>query len=879
MSSTPISSVALGPSGIVLDGHEEVMLCASLFYFRIPRELWRSRLEQVRSSGYRVIDVYLPWNFHELAPGEWDFSGRRDVGTFLDLAHELGLLVVARPGPYICSEWDGGSLPAWLGLDPELGVRQYEERYLAAVQRWFERAFGVLVPRQYGSGGSVVAVQLENELDFFDTHDRAGYVGRLRDLARCAGVRVPLIACAGQGDMVGATGGVSDVVPAFNFYPDDSSLWTEPEVRRYSALMADRDEPLLVTETNRRHLTLRRLLVSGAQLIAPYLQASGYNMGYTPSVGNWGDPAGLMTHDYDFGGFLSPTGEEREEMVQARVLSAVVTVLGGALAGARPVPAEAAYRTASPTSASPSRMLLDGGGSLLGVTNLGEKAGEVTIHGAVPVRVPLPAQTCLLVVQDLPLDRWGLDGTIRTASADLVGLDESGITLSAGSGSVIVLESATGERAETRLAAPVAGAVLETVVRAGDAEWTVRVIHPADVAPRGLAELGREHGQVGSDATCRDAAQSVAQWSAAPGLRVCEVEELAPEPLQMTSAPWSESVGVYRGRTHYEASVEGVRALLVEGASDIVDLTLDDVALPTLTPYGASTIVGVASASRLGATVETWGHSNFDDTRLPALRIGSLRGIGRVWSVVEVTDVGALWYVDGDDGYGTGQWAGEPAPIRGLGGWSSTRLGRSVTYRRSLDLDPTEHYALHLLGVRGSARVHHAGGSQTVSQQNPWVHIEPNSGGDVAVTIPHAPGTLSGAELLRLEAVEDWSVRPEPDRAIVARVLGATPVAPVNLPLRLLPGQEEVLDLELPPGGWSLRLDGDAVRVSVFGHGELLGRVWAGSEGVPRLTGGDPDRVWVPAAWNDGSVRLLVRGAAGGRTPTLTTIIATTSRE
>ncbi|NUQ90621.1 MAG: beta-galactosidase, partial [Glycomyces artemisiae] len=122
-------AVALDPTGLVLDGREEALLCASLFYFRLPRETWEARLAAVRATGYRAIDVYLPWNFHETAPGVWDFEGRRDVGAFLDLAHEAGLAVIARPGPYICSEWDGGALPAWLGLDPDLRVRQAEPRF------------------------------------------------------------------------------------------------------------------------------------------------------------------------------------------------------------------------------------------------------------------------------------------------------------------------------------------------------------------------------------------------------------------------------------------------------------------------------------------------------------------------------------------------------------------------------------------------------------------------------------------------------------------------------------------------------------------------------------------------------------------------------
>ena len=76
--STPTTvrtGVELDARGIRIDGWPELLLCASLFYFRLPREQWQARLEQVRASGYTCVDVYLPWNFHEVAPGRWDFDG------------------------------------------------------------------------------------------------------------------------------------------------------------------------------------------------------------------------------------------------------------------------------------------------------------------------------------------------------------------------------------------------------------------------------------------------------------------------------------------------------------------------------------------------------------------------------------------------------------------------------------------------------------------------------------------------------------------------------------------------------------------------------------------------------------------------------------
>ena len=61
---------------------------------------------------------YVPWNLHEPEEGVYDFGGgRRDFSMFLDLAgfltmaKEEDLLVIFRPGPYICAEWDFGGLP------------------------------------------------------------------------------------------------------------------------------------------------------------------------------------------------------------------------------------------------------------------------------------------------------------------------------------------------------------------------------------------------------------------------------------------------------------------------------------------------------------------------------------------------------------------------------------------------------------------------------------------------------------------------------------------------------------------------------------------------------------------------------------------------
>ncbi|MET7280603.1 beta-galactosidase [Kribbella sp. NPDC005582] len=810
------NTIRLDAQGIEIDGRPQVVLCASLFYFRLPREQWRARLAQVRASGYTCVDVYLPWNFHELAPGRWDFQGRRDVAAFLDLAQEAGLSVIARPGPYICSEWDGGALPAWLGLDPELQVRQNEPRFLAQVAAWFDQVLPILAARQHSAGGPVIMVQLENELDFFDCTDRPGYLTALRDLVLAHGITVPLIACAGQGDLFGATGDVAGVVPACNFYPDDDSPFIEEEVRRYHDVLAARDLPLLVTETNRRHRTLRRLLVSGATLIAPYLQSSGWNFGFTPSTGNWGDPGNFMSHWYDFGGYVSPTGQERPEYAEAQVLARVIDVLGP-----RPVVAAPAVEVVTdfPTSSAIGALALSDGGQVIAVPNLGTVDGYATVAG---VRVQVAAGSCPL----MPVGRPLAGHTLTLASADLVSATDGMLEFSSAVPVTVVIDDET-------VVVPVGG-------RTAVADLELVVVGPSEP----VHEVGEGHEIT-----------SVRRRSGQAPTVLAGAYELPPT---------LESLGVFRGRGTYNTTTDltGVEELLIAGAADIVDLVIDGEVLPSMVTYGAQRRIDVRELTGpvpIRATVEIWGHANFDDTRLPALRLGALRGLGSVWKVRAVRDISALWTV-------AGHWAGRPAPVRGLDGWSSTRGGERVTYTRVVDSPTTSALLLRGLQEPVFVRVDKAD-PVTVAAENPWLLL-PAGASQVAVTLPHdASRSGLGAELLTLEPVTEWACSVQDDELLTAFAVSAGPGRTVELPLKVKPGDETWLDVDLPASetGHVLRFDGTQLRVTGWSDGECIGRVWLGDR--PAFSGGDPNALWIPPGWS--GLTLLLRGVAGAADPEL----------
>ena len=54
--------------------------------------------------GFNALSVYVMWNFHEIEKGKFDYENpQKNLKGFLDLAKKHGLMVLIRPGPYICS--------------------------------------------------------------------------------------------------------------------------------------------------------------------------------------------------------------------------------------------------------------------------------------------------------------------------------------------------------------------------------------------------------------------------------------------------------------------------------------------------------------------------------------------------------------------------------------------------------------------------------------------------------------------------------------------------------------------------------------------------------------------------------------------------------
>jgi len=141
-----------------VDGKPFFIHSAAFFYYRLPRDMWEPMLDIYRRAGINTLDIYIPWNWHEPKPGEFDFDGhtnpRRDLRTLLSLIAQKGFRLIARPGPEILNEWRHGGYPGWLLDRPEYHMNPLdwiEGRYApldnlnprdadAAAQGWLDNA-------------------------------------------------------------------------------------------------------------------------------------------------------------------------------------------------------------------------------------------------------------------------------------------------------------------------------------------------------------------------------------------------------------------------------------------------------------------------------------------------------------------------------------------------------------------------------------------------------------------------------------------------------------------------------------------------------------------------------------------------------------------
>jgi beta-galactosidase GanA len=165
-------TITLDKYSLMIDGRRTFIWSGEFHPFRLP-SLWRDVLEKLKAEGYDGVSIYFDWGYHSPKSGVYDFHGVRDVDKVLVIARQVGLDVIARPGPYINGELDAGGFPGWL-LTQAGRARTNATDYLAAVDQWLTEIDAVIARHQLTNGtGPGILYQIENELGSAGTAQQA----------------------------------------------------------------------------------------------------------------------------------------------------------------------------------------------------------------------------------------------------------------------------------------------------------------------------------------------------------------------------------------------------------------------------------------------------------------------------------------------------------------------------------------------------------------------------------------------------------------------------------------------------------------------------------------------------------------------------------
>ena len=117
-------------------------------YYLYPRALWERELVWLKNIGIRSVEFSIPWNWHQLAPGDFDFTGRtsprRDLNGLIRILRRLGL-------------------NAWVRIDqPVDGWRNLGSPEVAdsgARRAWLKQLSDILTTQTASHGGPVAWVE------------------------------------------------------------------------------------------------------------------------------------------------------------------------------------------------------------------------------------------------------------------------------------------------------------------------------------------------------------------------------------------------------------------------------------------------------------------------------------------------------------------------------------------------------------------------------------------------------------------------------------------------------------------------------------------------------------------------------------------------
>jgi beta-galactosidase len=531
-------------------------------------------------------------------------------------------------------------------------------------------------------------------------------------------------------------------------------------------------------------------------------------------------------------------------------------------------------------------LALKGSGWLVGLPNPGEKPvevcfGETARQFPSKTKLTVASLACPFVLVDFPLSRWDIDGHVAYSTAELVdcadGETALELTFAVTGSAELVLHLNKSEPENNQ------GWQLESVPAGWmlwlESESPARVEFTSQNGKKLLLKaVSRE--EVGSLEKA-----GVSEWQISLAQPESNLQDMdwRLTPIDPCSAGWFKSAKpclpnelhleqnrVYRGFGWYRSVLpveSGVQGFMIHSGGDVLSLYLDDHFIGTLTPGGGDAYLplpegfNLANPLRLVIRAEIWGHANFDDHRLPSLRLKALRGMGGLTAIQKVEDLTPNWFYQ--------HRAQIPAaeilpgwPMLYFGGWSTTdEPSRGVYYRDVSFVPGLDHRVLQFPGLQINAKVFIDGQlAGLVNPFNPFIDISSLSpAGEtarVAIVVEQPFRRPTGeVRLYQGKSVQAWELAGWGESELADLAENSNPAGEaVHFPVSQARGAMAWLHTNLPLSidwehGLGLQLAGQGLKVSAWVGKCLVGRLWLPSETRPRMTGGFDDRMVLPSAW------------------------------
>ena len=298
-----------------VDGKETKIISGAVHYFRNMPDTWKDIFEKMKACGCNCVETYCAWNMHEKKPGEYDFTGNLNIAEFIEKAQKCDLMVIVRPGPYICAEWEFGGLPWWIQCDENMEIRCSNEIYIKHFDRYLDKMCEQIRPYLTTNGGNVIMLQCENEYGYYG--DDRKYLSYLKEGYEKRGIDVPLFTSDGTSRDNILDGSIDGCLSTLNFgshveenfkahddlYPEAPKMCMEMWNGWFDAWG---DEKHHTTSAEDYAKVVDDMLTKGS--LNMYMFIGGTNFGFTSGANHYEKFAPDVT-SYDYDAILTECGD------------------------------------------------------------------------------------------------------------------------------------------------------------------------------------------------------------------------------------------------------------------------------------------------------------------------------------------------------------------------------------------------------------------------------------------------------------------------------------------------------------------------------------------------------------------------------------------